>query len=221
VEEFDAVELDSAGYLGQWMKPARELAERSAGPLAARPVWLFSGVPVGEPAKAAGNPVDVTKSSRPARPATTRSSPVSWPKSTSASPTGHGLSHPRPRRRLPQLGRDPRLGNRHRRRPAFLTSAREAGGISRLLPCSRRGRRAASHTHPWLQTARTGNSARLAAAILPSLKRAPIRRVAGCCAGGDLQVMTMSDSWGPRLNGQLRSAHGARRTRSLRKMTDR
>ena len=40
-EQFDAVVLGSAVYMGQWMKPARELAERSAGALAARPVWLF------------------------------------------------------------------------------------------------------------------------------------------------------------------------------------
>jgi len=61
IEEFDAVVLGSAVYMGQWMKPARELAERSAAVLAARPVWLFSSGPVGEPAKPAGNPVDVTK----------------------------------------------------------------------------------------------------------------------------------------------------------------
>ena len=61
VEEFDAVVLGSAVYMGRWMKPARELAERSAGTLAARPVWLFSSGPIGEPAKPADNPVDVTK----------------------------------------------------------------------------------------------------------------------------------------------------------------
>ena len=61
VEEFDAVVLGSAVYMGQWLKPARELAERSAAALAARPVWLFSSGPVGEPAKPADNPVDVTK----------------------------------------------------------------------------------------------------------------------------------------------------------------
>ncbi|HET9082657.1 MAG TPA: flavodoxin domain-containing protein [Trebonia sp.] len=61
IEEFDAVVLGSAVYMGQWMKPARKLAERSAAALAARPVWLFSSGPVGEPAKPADNPVDVTK----------------------------------------------------------------------------------------------------------------------------------------------------------------
>jgi menaquinone-dependent protoporphyrinogen oxidase len=60
VEEFGAVVLGSAVYMGQWMKPARELAERSAGALAARPVWLFSSGPIGEPAKPADDPVDVT-----------------------------------------------------------------------------------------------------------------------------------------------------------------
>jgi menaquinone-dependent protoporphyrinogen oxidase len=61
VEEFNAVVLGSAVYMGQWMKPARELAERQATTLADRPVWLFSSGPVGEPAKPAENPVDVTK----------------------------------------------------------------------------------------------------------------------------------------------------------------
>ena len=56
VEEFDAVVLGSAVYLGQWMKPARELAERSAGAIASRPVWLFSSGPIGEPAKPADKP---------------------------------------------------------------------------------------------------------------------------------------------------------------------
>jgi menaquinone-dependent protoporphyrinogen oxidase len=61
IEEFDAVVLGSAVYLGQWLKPARELAERSADVLATRPVWLFSSGPVGEPPKPAENIVDVTK----------------------------------------------------------------------------------------------------------------------------------------------------------------
>jgi menaquinone-dependent protoporphyrinogen oxidase len=61
IEQFDAVVLGSAVYMGQWMKPARELAERQAAALAARPVWLFSSGPVGESAKPAENPVDVSK----------------------------------------------------------------------------------------------------------------------------------------------------------------
>jgi len=60
IEQFDAVVLGSAVYLGRWMKPGRELAQRQAGALAARPVWLFSSGPVGEPAKPADNPVNVS-----------------------------------------------------------------------------------------------------------------------------------------------------------------
>ena len=41
IEEFDAVVLGSAVYMGQWMKLVRELAERQAAVLAAWPVWLF------------------------------------------------------------------------------------------------------------------------------------------------------------------------------------
>ena len=60
IEQFDAVVLGSAVYMGRWMKPGRELAQRQAAALAARPVWLFSSGPVGEPPKPADNPVDVS-----------------------------------------------------------------------------------------------------------------------------------------------------------------
>jgi len=60
IEQFDAVVLGSAVYMGRWMKPGRELAQRQAAALAARPVWLFSSGPVGEPAKPADNPVNVS-----------------------------------------------------------------------------------------------------------------------------------------------------------------
>ncbi len=59
VEAYDAVVLGSAVYAGHWLKPARELAERSAASLAARPVWLFSSGPVGDPPKPEEDPVDV------------------------------------------------------------------------------------------------------------------------------------------------------------------
>ena len=52
--------LGSAVYMGRWMKPGRELAQRQEAVLAARPVWLFSSGPVGEPAKSADNPVNVS-----------------------------------------------------------------------------------------------------------------------------------------------------------------
>jgi len=51
VDDYDAVVLGSAVYAGHWLEPARELAERHAGALAARPVWLFSSGPVGDPPK--------------------------------------------------------------------------------------------------------------------------------------------------------------------------
>lgn len=47
---FDAVVLGSAVYTGHWMAEARDWAEIHADTLRARPVWLFSSGPVGEPA---------------------------------------------------------------------------------------------------------------------------------------------------------------------------
>jgi menaquinone-dependent protoporphyrinogen oxidase len=61
VEEYDAVILGSAVYAGHWMKPAKELVDRSASVLAARPVWLFSSGPVGDPSKPEEDPVDVAE----------------------------------------------------------------------------------------------------------------------------------------------------------------
>jgi menaquinone-dependent protoporphyrinogen oxidase len=53
------VVLGSAVYAGRWLKPARELVDRSRDALAARPVWLFSSGPVGDPPKPEEDPVDV------------------------------------------------------------------------------------------------------------------------------------------------------------------
>jgi menaquinone-dependent protoporphyrinogen oxidase len=61
VEGYDAVVFGSAVYAGRWLEPARELAERHAGALAARPVWLFSSGPVGDPPRPSeGESVDVS-----------------------------------------------------------------------------------------------------------------------------------------------------------------
>ncbi|HZD65788.1 MAG TPA: flavodoxin domain-containing protein [Acidimicrobiales bacterium] len=49
VESYDAVVLGSATYQGHWLGPAKDLAGRFADDLAARPVWLFSSGPVGDP----------------------------------------------------------------------------------------------------------------------------------------------------------------------------
>jgi menaquinone-dependent protoporphyrinogen oxidase len=49
VEDYDAVVLGSAVYAGHWLEPAKVLAARFRDALAARPVWLFSSGPVGDP----------------------------------------------------------------------------------------------------------------------------------------------------------------------------
>ena len=58
---YDAVVLGSAVYAGQWLKPARELVDRSGDALSARPVWLFSSGPIGDPPKPEEDPVDVAE----------------------------------------------------------------------------------------------------------------------------------------------------------------
>jgi menaquinone-dependent protoporphyrinogen oxidase len=57
---FDAVVLGSAVYAGHWMRPARLLADRLEAQLRARPVWLFSSGPIGDPhPKPEADPADV------------------------------------------------------------------------------------------------------------------------------------------------------------------
>ena len=51
IDEYDAVVLGSAVYAGHWLRAARDLVERSSSALAARPVWLFSSGPVGDPSR--------------------------------------------------------------------------------------------------------------------------------------------------------------------------
>lgn len=46
---FDAVILGSAVYAGRWLESAREYATAHVEALRARPVWLFSSGPIGEP----------------------------------------------------------------------------------------------------------------------------------------------------------------------------
>jgi menaquinone-dependent protoporphyrinogen oxidase len=58
VEDFDAVILGSGVYAGHWLKPAKELIERSSAELSSRPVWLFSSGPIGDPPKPQEDPVD-------------------------------------------------------------------------------------------------------------------------------------------------------------------
>jgi menaquinone-dependent protoporphyrinogen oxidase len=56
---YDGVVLGSAVYAGHWLKPAKDLVERTSAQMRARPVWLFSTGPVGFPLKPEGSPVDV------------------------------------------------------------------------------------------------------------------------------------------------------------------
>jgi menaquinone-dependent protoporphyrinogen oxidase len=58
--------LGSAVYAGHWLAPARDFATRFRGQLAARPVWLFSSGPVGDPSRKLvqsmeQDPADVTR----------------------------------------------------------------------------------------------------------------------------------------------------------------
>ncbi|MBT8165858.1 MAG: flavodoxin [Acidimicrobiia bacterium] len=59
VDDFDAVVIGSAVYAGHWLKPAKELIERTQERLVAIPVWTFSSGPIGDPAKPDEDPVDV------------------------------------------------------------------------------------------------------------------------------------------------------------------
>jgi menaquinone-dependent protoporphyrinogen oxidase len=49
VEGYDAFALGSAVYMGHWLEPARTFVDRHAQELRARPTWLFSSGPIGDP----------------------------------------------------------------------------------------------------------------------------------------------------------------------------
>jgi menaquinone-dependent protoporphyrinogen oxidase len=61
IDDYDAVVLGSAVYAGHWLTPAREFVDRCRDALAARPVWLFSSGPIGDPPKPEEDPVDVAE----------------------------------------------------------------------------------------------------------------------------------------------------------------
>ena len=67
VDSFDVVV--PAVYAGHWLKPARELVDRSGDALAARPVWLFSSSPIGDPPSPRRTRWTSPRSCRPPRPA--------------------------------------------------------------------------------------------------------------------------------------------------------
>lgn len=57
---FDACVIGSAVYMGRWMPAARDFVSRHHVALRAKPVWLFSSGPVGNPAKPETDPTDAT-----------------------------------------------------------------------------------------------------------------------------------------------------------------
>jgi len=78
VDSFDVVVLGSAVYAGHWLKPARELVDRSGDALAARPVWLFSSGPIGDPPSPRRTRWTLPRSCRPPGLASIGCSPASW-----------------------------------------------------------------------------------------------------------------------------------------------
>jgi menaquinone-dependent protoporphyrinogen oxidase len=61
VDGYDAVLLGSAVYFGRWLGEARWQVTAHAETLRARPVWLFSSGPVGDPAIPSTEPADAAE----------------------------------------------------------------------------------------------------------------------------------------------------------------
>jgi menaquinone-dependent protoporphyrinogen oxidase len=59
LHRYDGVIMGSAVYAGRWMGSMKKMAQRLAGELNERPVWLFSSGPIGDPPKPEEEPVDV------------------------------------------------------------------------------------------------------------------------------------------------------------------
>jgi menaquinone-dependent protoporphyrinogen oxidase len=58
VAAYDAVVIGSGIYAGRWLEPAKRLIAREEATLRAKPVWLFSSGPMGNPPVPAGDPAD-------------------------------------------------------------------------------------------------------------------------------------------------------------------
>ena len=58
IDDYDAVIIGSAVYMGHWLDPAKELVNRFGDALASRPVWLFSSGPVGKPSSKLAQSMD-------------------------------------------------------------------------------------------------------------------------------------------------------------------
>jgi menaquinone-dependent protoporphyrinogen oxidase len=59
VAGYDAVVLGSGVYVGPWLDVAKDLVERVGDELTAKPVWLFSSGPIGDPPKPEEDPADL------------------------------------------------------------------------------------------------------------------------------------------------------------------
>lgn len=53
--DYDSFVVGSGVYAGRWLRPARRFVDEHASELAARPTWLFSSGPLGDPPKPEGD----------------------------------------------------------------------------------------------------------------------------------------------------------------------
>src|SRR5512134_2452827 len=51
LSKYDAFVLGSGVYAGHWLKPARQFVDDHVDEIVARPTWLFSSGPIGDPPK--------------------------------------------------------------------------------------------------------------------------------------------------------------------------
>ena len=119
VADYDAVILGSAVYAGQWLEPARAFVARHADDLATRPVFLFSSGPLGYPSRRPVEPADAVAVETTTGAMDLQVFPgrligrdLSLPERLIATKTHAAV------RRLPALGRHPRLDARDRPLPA-------------------------------------------------------------------------------------------------------
>lgn len=61
IDQYDAVILGSAVYMGRWLGEARDFAEANRAALQRKPVWLFSSGPIGDPPKPDEESPDMTE----------------------------------------------------------------------------------------------------------------------------------------------------------------
>ena len=61
IERFDACVIGSAVYMGRWLPAALALCTRHAEALGARPVWLFSSGPIGDPPQPETDPQGIAE----------------------------------------------------------------------------------------------------------------------------------------------------------------